>query len=86
MFEEPKPYTHQDLKVTATIVRNMDIEPLNVDPNPCGYQTSQQKKEFMDTSITRITTQDKAVIIAKSMDMSLRIVLGHTLEATAKDG
>ena len=29
------------MKDIATIVRNMDIEPLNVDPNPRGHQTSQ---------------------------------------------
>ena len=75
---EPKPCMHQDLKVTATIFRNMDIEPLNVDPNPCGHQINQQKKEAMDTFIIGITTQDKGFIIVKNMDISLRITLGHT--------
>ena len=37
------PCIHQDLKVTDTIVRNMDVEPLNVDPSPCGHQTSQKR-------------------------------------------
>ena len=69
---------HQDLKVIVTTIRNMDIEPLSADPNPCGHQTSQQKKEVMDTSITGITTQGKVVIIFKSMDTSLRIALEHT--------
>ena len=64
----------------------MDIDPLNVDPILCGHQTSQQKKEAMDTPITRTTTQDKAIIIVKNMDISLRITLGHTLVATTIDG
>jgi hypothetical protein len=29
---------HLDLKVTATIARSMDIEPLNVDQILCGHQ------------------------------------------------
>ena len=65
MNVKPGPCMHQNLKVTATIFRNMDIEPLNVDPNPCGHQTSQQKKEVMDTTITGITIQLKVVIIVK---------------------
>ena len=40
----------------ATIARNMDIEPLSADPNSCGHQTSQKKKEFMNTSIIGTTT------------------------------
>ena len=43
MNVELGPCMHQDLKVTTTIVRNMDMEPLNIDPNPCGHQTSQKK-------------------------------------------
>ena len=55
----------------------MDIEPLNADPNPCGHQISQQEKEAMDTFIIGITIQDKAIIIVKNMEISLRIALGH---------
>ena len=40
----------------------------------------------MKKIIIGITTQDKAIIISKSMDISLRIVLGHTSEETTKDG
>ena len=40
MNAESGPCLQQDLKDIATIVRNMDIEPLNVDPNPYGHQTS----------------------------------------------
>ena len=76
---------HQDLRVIAIIVRNMDIEPLNANPNPCGHQTSQQRKEAMDTFIG-ITTQDKAIIIVKNMDISLRIALGYTSVVTTTDG
>ena len=86
MNVEPEAYMHHDLKVTATIVRNMDIEALNADPNPYGHQTSQQRKEAMDTSIIGITTQQKAIIIVKNMDISLRTALGHTSMATTTDG
>ena len=77
---------HQDLKVTTTIVINMDIEPLNADPNPCGHQTCLPRKEAMETFIIGITTQDKTVIIVKNMDTSLRIFLGHTSVVITIDG
>ena len=86
MIVEPKLCMHQDLKVTTTIIRNMDIEPLNVDPNPCGQQIGQQKKEAMDTIIIGITTQEKADIIVKNMDISLKTTLEHTSVATIIDG
>ena len=73
MNAKPKPCMNQDLKVTGTTIRNMDIEPLSADPNPYGHQTSQQMKEVMDTSIIGITILGKAVIIVKSMDTTLRI-------------
>ena len=38
-----EPSGHQDLKDTATTIRSMDIEPLNVDPSPHGHQESQQR-------------------------------------------
>ena len=37
---EQEPYMHQDLKVTNTTIRSMDIEPLNVNPSLCGHQTN----------------------------------------------
>ena len=86
MNAKPKLCMHRDFKVTTTIVRNMDIEPLNADPNPCGHQISQQEKEAMDTFIIGITTQDKVVIIIKNMDISLRTTLGHTLVEITTDG
>ena len=86
MNVEKGPCMCQDLKVTTTIVRNMDIDPLNADPNPCGHQTSQQKKEVIDTSIIRIKILRKFVIIVKSMDTSLRIALEHTSMVTTKNG
>ena len=85
MNGKPKPCMHQDLKVTTIIVRNMDMDILTVDPNPCGHQSSQQRKEAMDTFIIGITTQDKVVIIVKRMDISLRIALRHTSMVTAID-
>ena len=53
---------HQDFKVTTIIVRNMDIEPLNGDPNPCGHQIIQQEKESIDTFIIGIKTPEKYII------------------------
>ena len=38
----------------------------------------------MESSIIGITTREKAIIIVNNMDISLRIALGHTLEATTK--
>ena len=72
MNAKPKPCIHQDLKVIATTVRNMDIMLLSVDPNPCGHQTSQQKKGVMDTSITGITILGKAIIIVRNMNTFLK--------------
>ena len=86
MNVEPRPWTHKDLKVIAKTIKSMDIELLNVDPNPYGHQTNQQRKEAMDTFIIGITTQDKAIIIVKNMDISLRIALGHTSIVTTIDG
>ena len=41
MNAKPKPCMHQDLKVIAIIVKNMDIEPLNAIPSPHSHQKSQ---------------------------------------------
>ena len=38
---------HQDLKVTTTIARSMDIEPLNVDQSLCGHQINQKRQKEM---------------------------------------
>ena len=43
-----KPLGHQDLKVTSTIERSMDIEPLNVDQSLCGYEINQKRPKAMD--------------------------------------
>ena len=40
----------------------------------------------MDTFIIGIKTQEKVVIIVKSMDISLRIALEHTSVGTTIDG
>ena len=74
---------HQNLKDTATIVRNMDIEPLNAYPSPHGHQTRQ---EAMETLTIGITIQDIAVTIVKNMDISLRIALEDISVVTARDG
>ena len=36
-----EPQKHQDLKVTTTIIKSMDIEPSSADLSPCGHQTNQ---------------------------------------------
>ena len=45
MNVELKPSGHQDLKVTATTVRSMDIEHLNANPSLCGHLTNQQRNK-----------------------------------------
>ena len=82
MNAEPRPCIHTDLKDIDTTIRSMDTKLLNADPNPYGHQISQQEKEAMDTSTTRIITQDKAIIIVKSMDKFLRIALENILVVT----
>ena len=86
MNAEPGSCLHKDLKDIVTTIRSMDIEILNVDPNPCGHEISQPKKEVVDTFTIGITTQDKDVIIVKNIDISLRNTLGHTLVATTTNG
>ena len=86
MNAEPEPCMHQDLKDTTTIVRNMDIEPLNADLNLCGHQTSQKNKEAMDTSTIGTTILGKVFTIIKSMDISLITTLRLNLVVTTKYG
>lgn len=43
MNVEPRQCTHKDVKDISTTIRTMDIEILNVDPNPCGHQTGKQR-------------------------------------------
>ena len=85
MNVELGPFKKKDLNDIATTVRSMDIDLLNTDPNPCGHQTSQQRKKAMDTSTIGITILDKVVIIVKNMDISLRNALGHTSVVTTID-
>ena len=40
MNARQEPCMHQDLKVTATTTRSMDIEPLSIDIIPCGHPPS----------------------------------------------
>ena len=39
MSVRPEPKMYQNLKDTTTIIKSMDIEPLNVDASPHGHQT-----------------------------------------------
>ena len=67
-----EPLGNQDLKVTTTTVRSMDIKPLNVDPSPCGHQTNQKRKKVMDITTIGTTTLHRAITTVKSMDTFLR--------------
>ena len=56
-----EPSRHQDLKVTATIVRSMDIEPLNVDSILCGHKINQKIPKSMDITTIGTTTLGRVV-------------------------
>ena len=73
MNVEPRLSRHQDLKVTATIARSMDIEPLNADQSLCGHQINQQSHQEMKITTIGITTPGIVVITVKNMDMLLKI-------------
>ena len=72
MNARKEPCKHQDVKVTATTVKSMDIEPSSADLSPCGHQKNQQKKEFMDTSTIGTTILGKVVTTVKSINTSMR--------------
>ena len=67
-----KPSIHQDLKVTATIVRSMDIENLNVGPSLCGHQINQQRQIVIDITTIGTTTLGRVVTTISNMDTFLR--------------
>ena len=67
-----KPLGHQDLKVTATIVRSIDIEHLNVDPSLYGHLKNQQRQTVKDITTLGTTTLGKAITTIKNMDTFLR--------------
>ena len=77
---------HQDLKVTTTIARSMDIDPLNVDQSLCGHQTNQNRPKIMDITTIGTTTLGIAAITIRNMDTFLRITLEHILVATTIGG
>ena len=64
---------HQNLKVTATTARSMDIEPLNVDQSLYGHQINQQRQNAMKITTIGITTPGIAVTTIRNMDMFLKI-------------
>ena len=43
MNTKTRPYAHKDLKDTNITIRSMNIEHMNVNPNPNGHQTSRQR-------------------------------------------
>ena len=77
-----EPSGHQDLKVTTTIARSMDIEPLNVDQSLCGHQINQQRPKAMDITTIGTTILGRVVTTIRSMDTFLRIALEHISVAT----
>ena len=77
---------HQDLKVTATTLRSMDIEPSSANLNLCGHQTNQQRQKVMDTCIIGTTILGKVVTTIKSMETFLTTKLEHILVVTTTDG
>ena len=86
MNARQEPCMHQDLNVTTTTIRSMDIELLSADPSLCGHQTSQQNKEVMDTSTIGTTILGRVVTTVKSMDTFLKTALEHTSMVTIVDG
>ena len=74
------------MKVTPTIARSMDIEPLSVDQSLCGHKTNQKRPKAMD--ITRIGTiiLGKVVTTIRSMGTFLRTTLEHILVETIIGG
>ena len=67
-----EPSGYQDLKVTATIARSMDIEPLNANPSLCGHQINQQRQKIMNTTTIGTTTLGRVVTTIRNMDTFLR--------------
>ena len=63
---------HQDLMVTATTTKSMDIELLSVDQSLCGHKISLQGGITMHTTTTGITIPGRAFITVRSMVMFLR--------------
>ena len=64
---------HQDLMVTTTIAKSMDIELLSADQSQCGHLISKQGETTMHTTIIGTTIQSKVVTSVKNMVMYLRI-------------
>ena len=81
-----EPSGHQDLKVTTTNARSMDIEPLNVDQSLCGHQTNHKREKFMDTTTIRTTTLGRAITTIKNMFTFLKNKQEHTTVVTIIDG
>ena len=72
MNVELEPSLHQDLKVTATTIRSMDIENLNANPGLCGHQTNKKRQKVMDITIIATITLGRVITIVKLMDTFLR--------------
>ena len=77
---------HQDLMVTTTIAKSMDIEILSADQSLCGHLINQQGETTMHTITIGTTIQGKVVTIVKSMDIYLKIALEHISKEIIPDG
>ena len=62
----------QDLMVTATIAKSMDIELLSVDQSLCGHLIILQGEITMHTTTIGTTIQGKVVTTVKNMVMFLK--------------
>ena len=74
------------MKVTATIARSMDIEPLNADQSLCGHQINWQRPKAMDITIIGIITLGRAITTIRNMDTFLRIISEHISMEITIDG
>ena len=77
---------HQDLKVTSTIARSMDIDPLNAYQSLCGHQTNQQRPKDMDITAIGTIILGRAITTVRIMDTFSRIALEHISMAAVING
>lgn len=77
---------HLDLKVIATIFRNIDIELRNVDPkkNLIGQPTGKKMHPDKVNLITGITTHGIVLIIVVNMVIFHKTISRHILERNTR--
>ena len=74
------------MKVTTTIARIMDIEPLNAYQILCGHQTNQQRPKAMDITTIGTIILGRVVTTVRNMGTFLRIALEHISAANTIGG